>query len=287
MAERARETDRVRVTMRGVLIPVWSRFLFCALVLLGTGCGQNDRHGANMDARTGDGVSATDSVAPKGQSLDAGSGSVGSRVSDGARSELPESRAASGLRPRVVMLGTSLTAGLGLPPDMAYPALLQHMADSAGYRVELVNAGLSGETSAGAVRRVGWVLERPAALVVLEVGANDGLRGVEPDSTYANLLRVVDSVRVKQADARVVLVQMEAPTNLGPDYTARFRGVYERAARARSIPLWPFLLEGVAGIAALNQADGIHPNAAGERLVALNVWRSLEPELRRLGSERR
>ena len=287
MAVRARERDRVRVTVRGMLIPVWSRFLFCALVWLGTGCGQNDRHGATMDARTGDSASATDSVTPNGQSLDAGGGSVGSRVSPGSGAGSSGPDAASGSRPRVVMLGTSLTAGLGLPPDMAYPALLQRMADSAGYRVEMVNAGLSGETSAGAVRRVGWVLERPAALVVLEVGANDGLRGVEPDSTYANLLRVVDSVRVRQVGVRVVLVQMEAPTNLGPDYTARFRGVYERAARARSIPLWPFLLDGVAGVAALNQADGIHPNAAGERLVALNLWRSLEPELRRLGSEGR
>ena len=116
---------------------------------------------------------------------------------------------------RVVLLGTSLTAGLGLPPEQAYPALLQEKADSAQLPVTIVNAGLSGETSAGAVRRAGWVLEQPAAVVVLEVGANDGLRGVDPDSTYANLVKLVQMVKAQRPEAKVALVQMEAPTNLG------------------------------------------------------------------------
>jgi acyl-CoA thioesterase I len=183
-----------------------------------------------------------------------------------------------------VLLGTSLTAGLGLDPAQAYPTLLQAKADSAGYTVEIINAGLSGETSAGAVRRAKWVLEQPAALVVLEVGANDGLRGVDPDSTYANLVSLIGIVREVQPKATLVLVQMEAPTNLGRAYTTRFHTVYSRAAEATQTPLWPFLLEGVAGDSRLNQADGIHPNPEGSRRVAATVWRSLQPALATLST---
>ena len=184
--------------------------------------------------------------------------------------------------PRVVLLGTSLTAGLGLNPDDAYPALLQRKADSAGYAVRMVNAGLSGETSAGALRRAGWVLDQPAALVVLEVGANDGLRGVDPDSTYANLVALIGVVRAQRPDAVVALVQMEAPPNLGQGYTRRFHAVYGRAASATGVPLLPFLLDGVAGDARLNQADGIHPNRDGSVRVAETVWRGLAPLLTQL-----
>ncbi len=183
---------------------------------------------------------------------------------------------------RVVLLGTSLTAGLGLDPDVAYPALLQRKADSAGYAVRIVNAGLSGETSAGALRRAGWVLDQPAALVVLEVGANDGLRGVDPDSTYANLVALVRVVRTQRPEAQVVLVQMEAPTNLGRSYTTRFHQAYVRAANETGVPLLPFLLEGVAGDARLNQADGIHPNPDGSKRVADTMWRGLSPLLAQL-----
>ncbi len=180
---------------------------------------------------------------------------------------------------RVVILGTSLTAGLGLASEEAYPALLQQKADSAGLDVRIVNAGLSGETSAGALRRAAWVLDQPAFLVVLEVGANDGLRGMDPDSTYANLVSLVHEIRTAQPDALVVLVQMEAPTNLGASYTGRFHAAYVRAAKDTGVPLWPFLLEGVAGITSLNQADGIHPNVTGSKRVAETVWRSLKSVL--------
>lgn len=189
-------------------------------------------------------------------------------------------RAAGGSR--VVLLGTSLTAGLGLPPEQAYPALLQEKADSAGLPFTIVNAGLSGETSAGALRRAGWVLEQPAALVVLEVGANDGLRGVDPDSTYANLVKLVETVKAQQPAARVALVQMEAPTNLGASYTRGFHEAYVRAARTTGVPLWPFLLDGVAGVSRLNQGDGIHPNVEGAQVVARTMWGALEPVLREL-----
>jgi acyl-CoA thioesterase-1 len=182
------------------------------------------------------------------------------------------------------VLGTSLTAGLGLDPAQAYTTLLQEKADSAGYRVNIVNAGLSGETSAGALRRASWVLDQPAQAIVLEVGANDGLRGVDPDSTYANLVALISEIRASQPAAKILLVQMEAPTNLGRDYTARFHDAYERAARDAKVPLLPFLLEGVAGVARLNQGDGIHPNAEGARLVANTMWRALRDTFAALDS---
>jgi acyl-CoA thioesterase-1 len=182
--------------------------------------------------------------------------------------------------PRVVMFGTSLTAGLGIDPDSAWPAVVQRMADSAGVRVRIDNAGLSGETSAGALRRVEWVLRDPVQLVVLEVGANDGLRGVNPDTTRETLVAVIERVQALQPNARVLLVAMEAPPNLGAEYTASFRRAYTEAARRTGVPLLPFLLEGVAGERALNQADGIHPNEEGARRVARNLWTGLEAELR-------
>jgi acyl-CoA thioesterase-1 len=178
---------------------------------------------------------------------------------------------------RVVILGTSLTAGLGLDPSDAYPAILQQMADSAKLNVSIVNAGLSGETSAGALRRSTWVLDQPAAAVVLEVGANDGLRGVNPDSTQANIEALAGVIRGKYPEARIVLVQMEAPPNFGTDYTTRFHNAYSRASKNSNIDLIPFLLDSVAGVASLNQGDGIHPNKAGAKIVARNVFRALQP----------
>ncbi len=195
-----------------------------------------------------------------------------------------DSTSAPGRRKRVVLLGTSLTAGLGLDPDKAYPALLQRKADSAGFVVAIVGAGLSGETSAGARRRAAWVLDQPADVVVLEVGANDGLRGVDPDSTRANILALIAIVRATQPSAAVLLIQMEAPTNLGRDYTTRFHEAYGQAAREAGVPLLPFLLQGVAGDARYNQADGIHPNPLGSVRVADTMWDALLPTLRTLAT---
>lgn len=183
----------------------------------------------------------------------------------------------SGGGPRVVILGTSLTAGLGLDPDSAWPALVQRTADSLGVNVRIDAAGLSGETSAGALRRATWVLQAPADLVVLEVGANDGLRGVNPDSTRETLVALVDTVRSVQPSALIALVQMEAPPNLGAGYTDTFRAAYPAAAERTGVRLLPFLLDSVAGVAALNQADGIHPNEAGSRVVARRMWSALAP----------
>ncbi len=180
---------------------------------------------------------------------------------------------------RVVFLGTSLTAGLGLDPDSAYPALIQRKADSAGVPIAVVNAGVSGETSAGALRRIDWVLREPLDVLVLETGANDGLRALRVDSTRANLAAIVARTRDAHPNARIVVVQMEAPPNLGPEYTARFRAMFPDVARSAGATVTPFLLDRVAGEARLNQGDGIHPNEAGARVVAETVWGALRPVL--------
>jgi acyl-CoA thioesterase I len=184
-------------------------------------------------------------------------------------------------RARVLFLGTSLTAGLGLDADSAYPQLIQRKIDSAGLAFQVVNAGVSGETSAGLLRRLDWVLQQPAAVVVIETGANDGLRGQPVEATRATIGQVLDRVRQEKPDAKVLLVQMEAPTNLGAEYTRSFHAMFPALAREKGVGLLPFLLAGVAGMPALNQADGIHPNSRGEAIVAENVWRGVEPLLAR------
>ncbi len=176
----------------------------------------------------------------------------------------------------VLMVGTSLTAGYGLDnPDDAYPSVLQRMADSAGYRIAIQNAGLSGETSAGALRRIDWLMRDPFDVVVIETGANDGLRGLDVDSTRANLRGIVRAVRQALPGARIALVQMEAPPNLGARYTDAFRENFRVVAQEEGITLFPFLLEGVGGVSSLNQRDGIHPNVEGARRVAGNLWPAL------------
>ena len=179
--------------------------------------------------------------------------------------------------PVVLFFGTSLTAGYGLDPEQAFPSLIEKKAQAEGMPIKVVNGGLSGETTAGAARRIDWVLRTPADLVVVEGGANDALRGLSPDAARANLEQVIATIRQKQPRAKIVLVQMEAPPNYGTTYTRNFRAIYADVARKENVPLLPFLLGGVAGISRLNQADGVHPNLAGERIVADNLWKSLKP----------
>ena len=200
----------------------------------------------------------------------------------GADSSLasPESPTPNPQPPSIVFLGTSLTAGLGLDPSQAYPALVQRKLDSLRVPYRAVNAGVSGETSAGALRRLDWVLKDRPAILVVETGANDGLRGLDVDTTEANLVAIVHRARAADAGIRIVLAGMEAPPNLGARYTARFRGIFRAVAAREHLPLIPFLLAGVGGIDSLNQADGIHPNVRGERIVAANVWRVLGPLVR-------
>jgi acyl-CoA thioesterase-1 len=182
--------------------------------------------------------------------------------------------------PAIVFLGTSLTAGLGLDPDSAYPALLQRKLDSAGLGYTVVNAGVSGESSAGALRRIDWILRQPPAILVIETGANDALRGQAPDSIRANIQAIIDRSRARAPETRVILAGMEAPPNLGRQYVDRFRAIFPTVARANRVDLIPFLLDGVGGIDSLNQQDGIHPNEAGTRRVADNVWKVLAPLLK-------
>jgi len=181
--------------------------------------------------------------------------------------------------PRIVCVGTSLTAGFGLDLEQAWPSLLQKKVDEAGLRYQVVNAGVSGETSAGALRRIDWLMREPVAVLVVETGANDGLRGQEPDSTRANVRGIFDRARRQSPPPKLLLVGMQAPPNLGADYTRRFRALFPEVAKEYGAAFVPFLLEGVAGVARLNQADGIHPTAEGQRIVTENVWRVLKPLL--------
>lgn len=188
---------------------------------------------------------------------------------------------ASATRPVLLFLGTSLTAGLGVPEDSAYPAVIRRRVDSLGLGWEVRNGGLSGETSAGALRRMEWLLQGPVRLLVIETGANDGLRGLDPDSTRANLEAIVRRALGYDSTMTIVLAGMEAPPNLGASYTSRFRAVFRDVARRERLPLIPFLLAGVGGVDSLNQDDGIHPTGRGHRVVAGNVWTIVGPLLTR------
>jgi acyl-CoA thioesterase-1 len=182
-------------------------------------------------------------------------------------------------RPVILFVGTSLTAGFGVDPDEAFPALIQRKLDAAGLRYRVVNAGVSGETSAGAVRRIDWLLRQRVAVLVLETGANDGLRGQDPASTRRNIQAIFDAARRAKPPPKLALVAMEALPNYGEDYRRRFRAIYPELAARNGATLVPFLLEGVAGRPGLNQPDGIHPTAAGHRRVAETVWKALRPIL--------
>jgi acyl-CoA thioesterase I len=186
----------------------------------------------------------------------------------------------SGERPTIVFVGTSLTAGYGLDPDEAFPALIQAKIDSAGLSYRVANAGVSGETSAGAVRRIDWLLRQKPAVLVIETGANDGLRNLSTDSLKANIQTIIDSARALSPPPRIVLLGMRALPNYGFAYARRFTRLYQDLADKNDVPLVPFLLEDVAGEDGMNQADGIHPTAAGQRRIAETVWRVLEKELR-------
>jgi len=191
----------------------------------------------------------------------------------------PVARASADDRPVILFVGTSLTAGLGLDPEEAYPALVQRKIDAAGLHYRVVNAGVSGETSAGARRRIGWLMRQPVAVLVVETGANDGLRGQEPGATRENVQAIFDEALRQRPPPKLVLAAMEALPNYGEDYRRRFHAIFPELAKANGAALVPFLLQGVAGEPKLNQPDGVHPTAAGQRLVAENVWRVLRPLL--------
>jgi len=177
--------------------------------------------------------------------------------------------------PRIVMLGDSLTAGLGLPIESAYPSLLQRRLDAEGYTFEVVNAGVSGDTSAGGLSRLDWALQGDVRVLVVALGGNDALRGLPPEQLKQNLAQIIERAQARKI--RVVLAGMESPPNWGRDYNVSFHKVYTGLAAEYHVPLVPFLLQNVAGSETLNQRDGIHPTAEGARIVADNVWAVLKP----------
>ena len=184
---------------------------------------------------------------------------------------------AAAARPRVVVLGDSLTAGLGIAQDEAYPALLQQRLDKEHLNYEVVNAGVSGDTSAGGLSRLDWALDGGAKVLIVALGGNDALRGLRPEELQDNLSAIVE--RAQARGIKVLLCGMEAPPNFGRDYAVAFHRVYPEVAKKYNVALVPFLLDKVAGIESLNQRDGIHPTAQGARIVADNVWAVLRPML--------
>jgi acyl-CoA thioesterase-1 len=229
------------------------------LLLLTLACGEGDQTAhATADAR------AVPTTAKPGEPPTARAPQVGAEAS----------------RPVIVFLGTSLTAGYGLEESQAFPALIQARLDAAGLDFRVVNAGVSGDTSAGGLRRLAWLLRLPVAVLVLELGANDMLRGQGTRALRANLEAILDRTREAHPDVQFVIAGMRAAPNLGRDYVSRFDALYPALAERYRAPLIPFLLEDVAARRNLNQADGIHPTAEGHQLIADRVWRTLAPLLR-------
>jgi acyl-CoA thioesterase-1 len=210
----------------------------------------------------------------------------GTSTAGGSATSIPESapapadtRAATAdTRPRVVFLGDSLTAGLGLASDEAYPSLIQRRVDADGLNYQIVNAGVSGDTSFDALSRLDWALDGDVRVLVVALGGNDGLRGLPADQLQKNLATIIERAQARRI--HVILAGMEAPPNFGESYIVAFHKVYPALAKKYGVPFVPFLLQGVAGIDGLNQRDGIHPTAEGARTVADNVWSVLRPTLK-------
>jgi acyl-CoA thioesterase-1 len=192
-------------------------------------------------------------------------------------SSAPADPNAEPVRPKIVALGDSLTAGFGLVESESYPAVLQERINVEGYEFEVVNAGVSGDTSAGGLRRLDWSLDGDVRVLIVALGGNDGLRGLSINEMKENLTAIIE--RARKRNIIVILAGMEAPPNYGPEYVESFRLAYREVAMRQRVLFIPFLLNKVAGESALNQADGIHPNAAGARIVAANVWSVLRPVL--------
>lgn len=182
-------------------------------------------------------------------------------------------------RKTIVVLGDSLAAGFGLDPSEAFPALLQNKINDSHLNFTVVNAGVSGDTTAGGLRRMDWLLKRKMDVLIIELGGNDGLRGIAPATTRTNLQSIIDRARQKYPQVQIILAGMQMPPNMGEDYTREFKSIYPELAKQNHTALIPFLLEGVGGHPELNQADHIHPTAEGDKIVAENVWKVLKPIL--------
>ncbi|MEW6156684.1 MAG: arylesterase [Verrucomicrobiota bacterium] len=184
-------------------------------------------------------------------------------------------------RKTIVVLGDSIAAGFGLEPDEAFPALLQQKIEASKLPFHVINAGLSGDTTAGGLRRIDWLLRRKIDVLLIELGGNDGLRGISATETRKNLEAIIERARKKYPEIKIVLGGMQMPPNMGEEYTAEYKKIFPEVAKARKTELIPFVLEGVGGSVELNQPDRIHPTAAGQKIIADNVWKILEPLLRK------
>lgn len=246
----------------------WLLRVVCALSVVAAACGSRDR--------------STDLESPP-QAVEP---PVVSRVEPPASRDFqsPVPRQVAGRR-RIVVLGDSLTAGLGLDREQAYPALLQQRLDAAGFEYDVMNAGVSGDTSAGGLRRLDWALDGDTGVLILALGANDALRGLPPAQLRRNLAQAIETAQAR--GITVVLAGMEAPPNFGRAYIVEFHNVYPELAKQYDVPLVPFLLEGVAGIESLNQRDLMHPNAEGARRITDTVWAVLKPILEKTSARGR
>ncbi len=180
---------------------------------------------------------------------------------------------------RIVFFGNSLTAGYGLDPDQSFTSLIQKRIDSLSLDYEVINAGLSGETTAGGDSRIDWILKQPIDIFVLELGGNDGLRGIAPESSFKNLQSIINKVKAKNPATKIILAGMEAPPNMGEAFTTAFRAMYSKLSKSNNTYLIPFLLENVGGIPELNQPDGIHPTAKGNLIITETIWKVLKDVL--------
>ncbi|MEL7834174.1 arylesterase [Fodinibius sp. Rm-B-1B1-1] len=180
---------------------------------------------------------------------------------------------------RILFFGDSITAGYGVGEDQAFPAFIQQKIDSAGLAYKAINGGSSGETSAGGLRRIDWVLQQPVSVFVLELGGNDGLRGIDLDATKQNLQKIIDKVESKYPEAEIIITGMQVPPNLGPEYTQQFKEMYPELAKANGVKLIPYFLDDLGGDSELMQSDGIHPTKKGHKLLAKKVWEVLRPIL--------
>lgn len=183
---------------------------------------------------------------------------------------------------QILFFGDSITAGFGLEPEQAFPALIQDKVDSLGWKHTVVNGGLSGETSAGGLRRIDWVLNRKYDLMILELGGNDGLRGIDLTSTKENLQGIIEKAQIKYPEMKIIIAGIQVPPNLGQEYTTEFQNLYPRLASDNNLDLIPFILEGVGGNPDLNLPDGIHPTAEGHQIIANNLWTILKPVIQNL-----
>jgi acyl-CoA thioesterase I len=247
---------------------IMRRIILATAALALTACGGELRE--TDPGTAGDGVETT---SPGGF----GRNASGDAATRGSPATPPSS---GGAARTVLFVGTSLTAGYGVGPDVAYPALIQQRIDEEGLPFRVVNAGISGETSAGGLRRIDWSLQQPVDVLVVELGANDGLRGLDPEAMRRNIDEILARARELHPDIALVILGMQAPPNLGERYTNRFRAAYRTLAREHGAELVPFLLDGVAGDPSLNTDDGIHPNEEGHQVMAETVWRVLGKVLR-------